>query len=280
MQPRGERPRTLAAARTGPSVNMPPPRTSLTRVHLPPGSPRLDQSWLSWNGKSLNPSPPPLPLPPLPGVLGLLRVLGSRVRVPAAAHDAEGQGGGRQGGVGYWGEGRVTGRGLGGVSKGVRVGGAGRAPSPASSMRTSTHPCCTALVSPACVSNPSSTGMAAAQGACCAVASPCPLPPVRPLVALPPLPAPLQVVERFTAHYVFALGLSRFLSCAHWILQVGLRGLAGGWRGRAKAVCGLVLLPLAASTCCWWWTTNTRPRQLNSLMYQCYTTAPGYAFTS
>lgn len=29
-----------------------------------------------------------------------------------------------------------------------------------------------------------------------------------------------QVVERFTAHYVFALGLSRFMSCAHWILQV------------------------------------------------------------
>lgn len=31
-----------------------------------------------------------------------------------------------------------------------------------------------------------------------------------------------QVVERFTAHYVFALGLSRFLSCAHWVLQVGM----------------------------------------------------------
>ncbi|GIL62715.1 hypothetical protein Vafri_16886 [Volvox africanus] len=29
-----------------------------------------------------------------------------------------------------------------------------------------------------------------------------------------------KVVERFTAHYVFALGLSRFLSCAHWILQI------------------------------------------------------------
>ncbi len=28
------------------------------------------------------------------------------------------------------------------------------------------------------------------------------------------------MVERFTAHYVFALGLSRFLSCAHWILQI------------------------------------------------------------
>jgi ER lumen protein retaining receptor len=30
-----------------------------------------------------------------------------------------------------------------------------------------------------------------------------------------------KVVEKFTAHYVFALGLSRFVSCAHWVLQVG-----------------------------------------------------------
>ncbi|KAL6758653.1 KDEL receptor B [Haematococcus lacustris] len=29
-----------------------------------------------------------------------------------------------------------------------------------------------------------------------------------------------KVVERFTAHYVFALGLSRFMSCAHWVLQL------------------------------------------------------------
>ncbi|CAI6005261.1 unnamed protein product [Closterium sp. NIES-65] len=28
------------------------------------------------------------------------------------------------------------------------------------------------------------------------------------------------LVEPFTAHYVFALGIARFLSCAHWILQV------------------------------------------------------------
>lgn len=35
-----------------------------------------------------------------------------------------------------------------------------------------------------------------------------------------------QVVEPFTAHYVFALGVVRFLSCAHWILQVlDTRGL-------------------------------------------------------
>ncbi|KAK4770566.1 hypothetical protein SAY87_031098 [Trapa incisa] len=30
----------------------------------------------------------------------------------------------------------------------------------------------------------------------------------------------LRMVEPFTAHYVFALGIARFLSCAHWILQV------------------------------------------------------------
>ncbi|KAM7258819.1 hypothetical protein ACFE04_014560 [Oxalis oulophora] len=29
-----------------------------------------------------------------------------------------------------------------------------------------------------------------------------------------------MIVEPFTAHYVFALGVARFLSCAHWILQV------------------------------------------------------------
>ncbi|CAD7697255.1 unnamed protein product [Ostreobium quekettii] len=29
-----------------------------------------------------------------------------------------------------------------------------------------------------------------------------------------------KVVERFTGHYVFCLGLSRFFSCAHWILQI------------------------------------------------------------
>ncbi|KAF4367541.1 hypothetical protein G4B88_003745 [Cannabis sativa] len=29
-----------------------------------------------------------------------------------------------------------------------------------------------------------------------------------------------KMVEPFTAHYVFALGVSRFFSCAHWILQI------------------------------------------------------------
>ncbi|XP_057727464.1 uncharacterized protein LOC130943558 [Arachis stenosperma] len=29
-----------------------------------------------------------------------------------------------------------------------------------------------------------------------------------------------KIVEPITAHYVFALGVARFLSCAHWVLQV------------------------------------------------------------
>ncbi|MCO5561311.1 hypothetical protein L7F22_014932 [Adiantum nelumboides] len=31
-----------------------------------------------------------------------------------------------------------------------------------------------------------------------------------------------RVVETFTAHYVFALGIARFFSCAHWVLQKGV----------------------------------------------------------
>ncbi|OMO75401.1 ER lumen protein retaining receptor [Corchorus olitorius] len=30
----------------------------------------------------------------------------------------------------------------------------------------------------------------------------------------------VEIVEPFTAHYVFALGVARFLSCAHWVIQV------------------------------------------------------------
>ena len=30
----------------------------------------------------------------------------------------------------------------------------------------------------------------------------------------------VKVVERWTANYVFSLGVARFLSCAHWILQI------------------------------------------------------------
>lgn len=29
-----------------------------------------------------------------------------------------------------------------------------------------------------------------------------------------------KIVEPFTSHYVFALGVARFLSCAHWLLQL------------------------------------------------------------
>lgn len=46
-----------------------------------------------------------------------------------------------------------------------------------------------------------------------------------------------KMVEPFTAHYVFALGIARFLSCAHWVLQVidrgsllfGMLGYSGFW---------------------------------------------------
>ena len=44
--------------------------------------------------------------------------------------------------------------------------------------------------------------------------------PTSPHVSLTPPPPPFQVVERFTAHYVFLLGVSRFFSCAHWVLQI------------------------------------------------------------
>ncbi|GKV17852.1 hypothetical protein SLE2022_098650 [Rubroshorea leprosula] len=46
-----------------------------------------------------------------------------------------------------------------------------------------------------------------------------------------------KIVEPFTAHYVFALGVARFLSCAHWILQV--------WetRGRLLTALGYGLWP-------------------------------------
>lgn len=29
-----------------------------------------------------------------------------------------------------------------------------------------------------------------------------------------------KIVERFAAHYLFALGIARYLACAHWILQL------------------------------------------------------------
>ncbi|XP_059636777.1 uncharacterized protein LOC132278892 [Cornus florida] len=46
-----------------------------------------------------------------------------------------------------------------------------------------------------------------------------------------------KIVEPFTAHYVFALGVSRFFSCAHWIIQVL------DTRGRVLTVLGYGLWP-------------------------------------
>ncbi|XP_058733629.1 uncharacterized protein LOC131605269 [Vicia villosa] len=34
-----------------------------------------------------------------------------------------------------------------------------------------------------------------------------------------PLPEAIDIVEPFNAHYVIALGIARFSSCAHWVLQ-------------------------------------------------------------
>ena len=50
-----------------------------------------------------------------------------------------------------------------------------------------------------------------------------------------------RVVERFTAHYVFALGLSRFFNCAHWALKArrGRAGMSGRARARATAPVGV-----------------------------------------
>ncbi|KAL1343942.1 hypothetical protein AAHE18_08G013100 [Arachis hypogaea] len=46
-----------------------------------------------------------------------------------------------------------------------------------------------------------------------------------------------KIVEPITAHYVFALGVARFLSCAHWVLQVI------DTRGRLLVVLGYGLWP-------------------------------------
>lgn len=47
-----------------------------------------------------------------------------------------------------------------------------------------------------------------------------------------------KIVEPFTAHYVFALGVARFLSCAHWVLQVV------DTRGRLLTALGYGLWPI------------------------------------
>jgi ER lumen protein retaining receptor len=42
-----------------------------------------------------------------------------------------------------------------------------------------------------------------------------------------------RTVERFTGHYVFFLGISRFFSCAHWLLQMVDERNAQLWAVRA-----------------------------------------------
>jgi ER lumen protein retaining receptor len=48
-------------------------------------------------------------------------------------------------------------------------------------------------------------------------------------------------VEKFTAHYVFALGLSRFISCSHWILQI-LEGDKFIWRALGNGIWPVMVL--------------------------------------
>ncbi|XP_051132873.1 uncharacterized protein LOC127252644 [Andrographis paniculata] len=52
-----------------------------------------------------------------------------------------------------------------------------------------------------------------------------------------------KIVEPFTAHYVFALGVARFLSCAHWVLQVV------DTRGRLLVALGYGLWPSMVLLC-------------------------------
>jgi hypothetical protein len=49
-----------------------------------------------------------------------------------------------------------------------------------------------------------------------------------------------KTVEKFTGHYVFFLGLSRFFSCAHWVLQMADGRSSALWQVRV----------LLARSCC------------------------------
>ncbi|KAG4967939.1 hypothetical protein JHK87_033590 [Glycine soja] len=46
-----------------------------------------------------------------------------------------------------------------------------------------------------------------------------------------------KIVEPFTAHYAFALGVARFLSCAHWVLQVFSFDVVDSDGGEIRATC-------------------------------------------
>ena len=51
-----------------------------------------------------------------------------------------------------------------------------------------------------------------------------------------------RTVERFTGHYVFFLGMARFFSCAHWLLQMVDERNAQLWAVRTTLTCCLSLL--------------------------------------
>jgi spore maturation protein SpmA len=50
-----------------------------------------------------------------------------------------------------------------------------------------------------------------------------------------------KTVEKFTGHYVFFLGVSRFFSCAHWILQMVDGRSSALWQVRTKPAFSLQL---------------------------------------
>ena len=43
-----------------------------------------------------------------------------------------------------------------------------------------------------------------------------------------------KAVEKFTGHYVFCLALSRFFSCAHWLLQLVEGRNSPLWQARLR----------------------------------------------
>ena len=51
-----------------------------------------------------------------------------------------------------------------------------------------------------------------------------------------------RTVERFTGHYVFFLGMARFFSCAHWLLQMVDERNAQLWAVCTTLTCCLSLL--------------------------------------
>ena len=59
-----------------------------------------------------------------------------------------------------------------------------------------------------------------------------------------------KTVEKFTGHYVFFLGVSRFFSCAHWILQMVDGRSSALWAVRIVSLCSQAMLCVCACLKC------------------------------